>query len=111
MTKSNYTELEHKYWVVFQILGPYFNQDYDSFQDGVKEYLKNSTQAKSEGLLKIKEFLATDELTDKEKIKFIEDHVQLNFEYFNLEPLSWLEDFARKIEENLQAEKNSSSND
>jgi hypothetical protein len=60
MTKSNPTDPREKYWDMYQILGGYFHQDYDSFDQGLAEFLQNNVQSKEKSLIKIRGFLASD---------------------------------------------------
>lgn len=102
MNKPNYTELEHTYKTVHQFLSGYFHQDVESLEQGMREFFDNSTEAITKGLVDLKRFVKTEDLTDLQKNEFIRDHVSYQFEDNNIEPLTWFKGAIDQIEEHLR---------
>lgn len=101
LDNPNHSEFEKKYWTVSQVLGAYFG-DIDSLEEGYDSFFDNSEESLSRSLIRLKEFLATDEFSDLEKNKIVQQYVNYRFEDNKIIPLDWLKDFIQKIEVHLK---------
>jgi CdiI immunity protein len=94
--------LEGKFGVLRNLLSAYFNQDIESPEEALQEYIEENTKKRI--LITIEEidkFLSED-LPQQEKELFIEDNCYLYFPALELTPIEWLkqvqDEFKRAVD-------------
>lgn len=94
--------LEGKFGVLRNLLSAYFNQDIESPEEALQEYIEENTKKRI--LITIEEIdkFSSEDLPQQEKELFIEDNCYLYFPALELTPIEWLkqvqDEFKRTVD-------------
>ncbi|RPK09578.1 contact-dependent growth inhibition system immunity protein [Priestia endophytica] len=93
--------LEEKFEELSDFLIAYFNQDIESPEKALQEFIEeNSEGAISETIVEIDEFLHED-LPQRNKEQFIEDNCDFYFPALELTPVEWLKQVQAELKSTL----------